>query len=96
MPLYSYRCPDCREFDVFLAMGEATGFIPCPICGHAAQRRFTGPHLSHASGSAYRLLEKTERSASEPGVVAVPGTEAAAPRATTSANPLHRKLPRPD
>ena len=94
MPLYSYRCPDCGDFDVSLGMGEAVGSLSCPGCGSVSRRRFTAPNLSSATGSAYRLIEGTERSASEPAVVGPPQANRAGARVST--NPLHRKLPRPD
>lgn len=97
MPLYAYRCPQCSEFEVNFDMGQAPGTIPCPACNTSSPRRFTAPHLSRAASSAYRLIESTQRSASEPAVVrspgpAVPGT----PGRGVTTNPLHRKLPRPD
>ncbi|MDK1359873.1 zinc ribbon domain-containing protein [Arthrobacter sp. zg-Y1219] len=109
MPLYAYRCPDCSDhpagsdFEASLAMGEAPGSLPCPVCGAPAPRRFTAPHLSRAYSSAYRLIESTQRSAAEPAVVRSPadGPRPAGPRpggrrGNITTNPLHRKLPRPD
>lgn len=96
MPLYSYRCPECLDFDVSLAMGEANNSYPCPACGASSPRRFTAPHLSRASGSAYRLIAGAERSAAEPAVVGLPGPGRGPAPAGVSANPLHRGLPRPD
>ncbi|MCQ1988188.1 zinc ribbon domain-containing protein [Arthrobacter sp. zg-Y844] len=102
MPLYAYRCVAggsagliCADFEVQLAMGSAPSSLPCPACGAPARRRFTAPNLSRASSTAYRLIESTQRSASEPAVVRspVPGTR---PAGNMTTNPLHRKLPRPD
>lgn len=107
MPLYAYRCSDCSggadrpDFEVPLPMGSAPGSLPCPACGSPSPRRFTAPNLSRASSGAYRLIESTQRSAAEPAVVRSPagprtaGQRTAGPRNIT-ANPLHRKLPRPD
>ncbi|MBF4994228.1 zinc ribbon domain-containing protein [Arthrobacter gandavensis] len=101
MPLYAYRCADCADFEVQARMGSARDTEPCPVCGSAAARKFTAPNLSRASSSAYKLIESTARSASDPAVVSSPGgrnspneRNQAGPRITR--NPLHRKLPRPD
>lgn len=97
MPLYAYRCNDCAEVEAQLPMGQAADTIPCPGCGRPASRRFTAPHLSSSSGAAYQLIERTQRSATEPEVVTSPGAKAGAGRGGgTTMNPLHRKLPRPD
>ncbi|MCC9205908.1 FmdB family zinc ribbon protein [Arthrobacter sp. zg-Y769] len=97
MPLYAYRCADCLDFEVQFAMGSAPASLPCPACGAPARRRFTAPNLSRASSSAYRLIESTQRSASEPAVVHSPGPQPGTrPAGNISTNPLHRKLPRPD
>ena len=96
MPLYSYRCPDCADFDVQRPMGQAPDSLICPGCGKVSARRFTAPNLSRASSSAYRLIESTHRSATEPAVVRSPGAGAGSGPANITTNPLHRKLPRPD
>lgn len=98
MPIYSYRCPDCSDFDVQLPMGQTPELLPCPVCKTASSRRFTAPNLSRASGSAYRLIEATRRSAAEPAVVRSPagGSRARPTAGGITTNPLHRRLPRPD
>ena len=101
MPLYAYRCPVCSDFEILRAMGDAPDSLPCPGCAQPSARRFTAPHLSRASSSAYRLIESTRRSAAEPAVVRSPGAGGPGNGARTaggniSTNPLHRKLPRPD
>ncbi len=97
MPLYAYRCPQCREFEVQCAMGQVRDAVPCPSCGQDAARRFTSPHLSRSTSSAYRLIESTQRSASEPAVVRSPaGKRPPGSGASVTRNPLHQKLPRPD
>jgi putative FmdB family regulatory protein len=96
MPIYEYRCPRCDVFEVVRAMGAAQGVDACPTCGEPAVRRFTAPHLARTGTAAFRLLDATNRSASEPQVVSgSPPT--AGPRSAPlySSNPLHRKLPRP-
>lgn len=101
MPLYVYRCAAatgvlCPEFEVSLPMGAAPGSVPCPACGNPSPRRFTAPNLSRASSSAYRLIEGTQRSAAEPDVVRSPVSGPRTGRSSSTSNPLHRKLPRPD
>jgi putative FmdB family regulatory protein len=102
MPLYAYRCPECSDFEVSFDMGRAPADMQCPACKTSSPRRFTAPHLSRAASSAYRLIESTQRSASEPAVVSSPGPAtpgAAGPvsrNPAVSTNPLHRKLPRPE
>ena len=97
MPLYVYRCPDCRDFEVQSAMGQIRESMACPECGTQASRKFTAPHLSRSSSSTYQLIESTARSASEPAVVSSPGGAARVSRGGgITMNPLHQKLPRPD
>lgn len=96
MPLYAYRCPDCRDFEVQSPMSQVREAVPCPVCGTPASRRFTPAHLSRSSGSAYKLIESTARSAAEPEVVSAPAGMVRRSRGGVTANPLHQKLPRPD
>lgn len=94
MPIYEYRCPECGDFEVLLGMGAATRESDCPACGSTARRLMSAPGLSRAGTAAARLIESTEATAAEPDVVtAIPPGSRRAPR--TTANPLHRGLPRP-
>ncbi|MER1995730.1 MAG: zinc ribbon domain-containing protein [Arthrobacter sp.] len=96
MPLYAYRCSVCRDFEVHMPMSEVRETVPCPECGAQAPRRFTAPNLSLSSSAAYKLIERTERSAAEPAVVSSPGPRGRRAGTGITQNPLHRKLPRPD
>lgn len=96
MPLYAYRCADCADFEVQASMSQVRETLPCPECGTPAPRRFTAPNLSLSSSSAYKLIESTERTASEPAVVSSPGGRRRPAGTGVSRNPLHQKLPRPD
>ncbi|MBD8044662.1 zinc ribbon domain-containing protein [Arthrobacter sp. Sa2BUA2] len=97
MPLYAYRCPECQDFEIQASMGQVPESAQCPGCGTPSRRRFTAPHLSRSSTSAYRLIEDSARSASEPAVVSSPGGRRHPSNAGgTTLNPLHQKLPRPD
>lgn len=96
MPIYEYRCPNCAIFEVILPLGAAEETQTCPTCRQTARRKISAPNLSKTGTSAFKLIESTVRSASEPQVVA--GSLPPAGRRKTqpySSNPLHRKLPRP-
>ena len=95
MPLYEFRCPDGVRFEANFPMAQVPSTAPCPECGEPARRRVSAPRLSRAGSAAYGLIEAGERSAHEPEVVrsTAPGGGTRGPKYT--ANPLHRKLPRP-
>ncbi|ORV40726.1 zinc ribbon domain-containing protein [Mycolicibacterium doricum] len=67
--------------------------VECPDCGGSARRAMAAPRLGGAAGAAMALQDATRATADRPSVVAAP--PAAARRRRISANPLHRKLPRP-
>lgn len=94
MPTYNFRCESCGRFEGVFAMAEVPASTPCPHCAGLARRLVSNPALM-SSGPAARLIESTQRSAYEPGMVqgAPPRDEAPPPRVTR--NPLHAKLPRP-
>ncbi|WP_424347884.1 FmdB family zinc ribbon protein [Kocuria sp. CH-021] len=94
MPIYEYRCPDCGVFEKLLGMGAAARERTCPGCGAPARRLMSAAGLSRAGTPAARLIERTERTAAEPDVVAAPPPGARG-AARTTGNPLHRRLPRP-
>lgn len=95
MAIYEYRCSDGSRFEASHPLGVAPDILPCPSCGEPSRRVISAPHLSKAGSPAFQLIDSTQRSADEPEVVnaRIPG----APRRVQpySANPLHRKLPRP-
>ncbi|XAS65552.1 zinc ribbon domain-containing protein [Micrococcaceae bacterium Sec5.8] len=95
MAIYEYCCPDGSAFEASHPIGEAPDALACPSCGKPSRRKISAPHLSKAGSPAFRLIDSTQRSASEPEIVnsRIPGT----PRRAQpySSNPLHRKLPRP-
>ncbi|WP_083292339.1 zinc ribbon domain-containing protein [Arthrobacter sp. SW1] len=94
--LYEYRCPTCSDFEATFPMGAAPDTLTCPRCRSNARRRISAPRLSRTGTAAFRLIDSTKRSAYEPDVVTSrnPGSGRGKPR-TSSANPLHQKLPRP-
>lgn len=96
MPIYEFRCDTCAPFEQVHPMGSAPAAVDCPTCRAPARRLMSAPHLSVAGSAAYRLIDGSARSAVEPEVVdaALPGRRPGAASPYT-ANPLHRKLPRP-
>jgi putative FmdB family regulatory protein len=54
MPLYEYRCPDCRErFEVLQRVGEGADAVRCPECGAVeVERQLSTFAAGVAGGSA--------------------------------------------
>ncbi|WP_245189981.1 zinc ribbon domain-containing protein [Leucobacter exalbidus] len=74
-------------------MSEVPRQTDCKVCGRAAKRTVTAPHLSATGSSAFQLVDRAARTAHEPDVVSrLPG-QGRKPQRFTS-NPLHAKLPR--
>ena len=96
MPIYEFRCDVCARFEQTHPMGSAPDTVDCPTCRAPARRLMSAPHLSAAGSAAFGLIDSSARSASEPEVVetALPGRRSGS-GAQFTANPLHRKLPRP-
>ncbi|WP_081346070.1 zinc ribbon domain-containing protein [Mycobacteroides chelonae] len=93
MALYEYRCTSCGSTSRNFPLATAPDSVSCPGCPESARRVFGIAGMSRGASSRMRLLDDTQRSASEPSVVAALPT---ARRATPlTSNPLHRKLPRP-
>lgn len=96
MPIYEFRCEICARFEQSHPMGLVPDLVDCPTCRAPARRMMSAPHLSAAGSAAFRLVEKTARSASEPEVVESTRPERrSGTGASVTTNPLHRKLPRP-
>ncbi|MCM3847705.1 zinc ribbon domain-containing protein [Pseudonocardia sp. DR1-2] len=93
MATYSYRCRVHGEFDARLPLGAAPGSRGCPVCGTQAPRRWSGVALL-GRGPAVALVDRCERSRTEPEVVtSIPARPRTARRPAPSAA-AHR-LPRP-
>lgn len=92
MPTYQFICRrGCGSFERSFAMAAAPAVTSCPQCAGASRRCFGGALIQPGS-AASRLLEATNRTATEPAVVhSLPAGRSA----TVTRNPLHRKLPRP-
>ncbi|MGY1709193.1 FmdB family zinc ribbon protein [Geodermatophilus sp. SYSU D00758] len=91
MAVYQYRCTDHGVLEVGRPIGTAAEREPCPACGVPATRVFTAPRLALGDAGARALIERAERSASEPDVVSAPPSRRPAP----AVNPAHARLPRP-
>lgn len=99
MPNYSFRCVNGCEFDAMYSMQAVPRAATCRVCGAAATRAVTAPHLSHGGTAAFGLVDRAARSAHEPEVVKnLPrksGPGGHTKRQPMTRNPLHAKLPRP-
>ena len=70
MPIYAFTCEACGGFDVTRRSAEAAAPAACPRCGADAQRVFTPPGLALLAKPVRGLLDREEKSAHEPDVVA--------------------------
>jgi hypothetical protein len=75
------------------SMHNRPDVVRCPDCGGSARRTMAAPHLGATGGAAMALQDATRATADRPAVVSTP--PGATRRRPVSANPLHRKLPRP-
>lgn len=82
-------------FDALFSMAEVPQETDCRVCGARARRAVTAPHLSRTGSSAFRLMDRSAKSASEPEVVSSLPPASGRQRQATTRNPLHAKLPRP-
>lgn len=94
--LYVFRCAaGCGSTQQLHSMNNRPDVVDCPDCGGPARRLMAAPNLG-TRGAAMALQDATRATADRPAVVtAPPAGTAAARRRPVSANPLHRKLPRP-
>lgn len=93
MALYEFRCACGQRVEQRFAMSEVPSHVSCPVCAQRARRVISAPRLGHTGGSAYRLIEATERSAHDPPVVSAPAGRARRTTPITN-HPLHQRLPR--
>ncbi len=94
MAVYVYRCDTHGDAERSLPIGTALPTAACPTCGATAGRVFTPPRLSLGDATRRALIDRTERTADVPDVVASPGPRPAR-RAPASVNPALGRLPRP-
>jgi hypothetical protein len=100
MATFSYRCRrlpvhTAPEFDATFRVGTAPATTACPTCGSDAVRVFSPPMISRAYAGARELLDRAERSTSEPDVVRALPADTGRQRVASSVNPAWSRLPRP-
>lgn len=97
MPLYGFRCDQgCLAFDRSFPMSAIPDGIDCPGCGSIARRRIGAIPMGTGDTVAMRLQDATRATADAPRVVSgIPASGSAARRRPASADPRHRRLPRP-
>ena len=53
MPLYEYRCPNCKKhFEILQRMGETASGLSCPDCGRDGVERQLSTFASSGLSSA--------------------------------------------
>jgi putative FmdB family regulatory protein len=68
MPVYSFSCDDCGEFNVLRPVSEAGLAASCPECGGPAYKVWSSVHLRSMSPGVRKAHETNERSANAPHV----------------------------
>ncbi|MBC3194478.1 zinc ribbon domain-containing protein [Pseudonocardia sp. C8] len=95
MATYTYRCATDGSVDVQRPIGTAPASVPCPRCGTASPRVITAPMLGLGDRGRMAVIDRAERSRTEPEVVtSLPGTGRPA-RPAPALEPRTRGLPRP-
>jgi putative FmdB family regulatory protein len=62
MPLYEYRCPECRApFNLRIPITEVEASFPCPSCGHSADRVYSAPAISFKGSGFYNTDYKNKK-----------------------------------
>jgi predicted nucleic acid-binding Zn ribbon protein len=94
VPTYVFRCGQgCPDFTEQHPMTAVPDGAPCPRCNGQSRRKMGAPALGVGKSAGMRLQDSTRATADNPDVVR---NLPAGNRATrVTANPLHRKLPRP-
>jgi hypothetical protein len=77
------------------AMASVPDTVSCPNCQSPSRRLISVPKLSIAGSAAFKLVDSTKRSAHEPEVVSSLPAQGQRKVQAYTANPLHKKLPRP-
>jgi putative FmdB family regulatory protein len=70
MPTYAFTCAGCGPFEAWRPVDEAAAVLQCPSCGREATRRFTAPGVARTPTALRGALDREDRSAHEPEVVA--------------------------
>ncbi|MDX1423939.1 MAG: FmdB family zinc ribbon protein [Kiloniellales bacterium] len=69
MPLYSYICETCGEFEGWQSMSQSLEPVGCDRCGNLAPRALSAPYLAAMPGNARIAHARNEKAAHEPQVV---------------------------
>ena len=93
MATYTYRCAVDGPVDVRAPIGTAPLTIACPTCGVPSPRMITAPMLGLADRGRMSVIDRTERSRTEPDVVSSLPRQPGRPGARL--DPRTRALPRP-
>ncbi|ALE75508.1 hypothetical protein Ae168Ps1_3478 [Pseudonocardia sp. Ae168_Ps1] len=95
MATYTYRCADDGPVDVRRPIGTAPETVACPACGQPCPRVVTAPMLGLADRARTSVIDRAERSRTEPDVVtSLPGRGTRV-RPSAVPDPRTRGLPRP-
>jgi putative FmdB family regulatory protein len=70
VPIYAFTCAGCGPFEVTRRVAEAGAPAGCPDCGQPGRRVFTPPGLARMDKPMRGLLDREEKSADAPDVVA--------------------------
>jgi putative FmdB family regulatory protein len=72
MPLYEFICDACGPFERRRSFAEAGEPMTCPSCGKEARRVYSMPNTRRMPAAISGLMDRAEKSASEPEVVRRP------------------------
>jgi len=68
MPVYSYLCEECGEFDLLRPMDLRNAPAACPSCACSSQRMIQAPNLALMAPGLRRAHSINDRSRHEPRV----------------------------
>ena len=68
MPIYTFSCDSCGEFNELRPVSESGHAASCPECGSPAYKVFPSVHLRSMGDTVRRAHETNERSAHAPHV----------------------------
>lgn len=66
MPIYSYRCAGCGDFDGWASLAQSGAPLACPGCGVSAPRSLRAPRLRGLDPAKRVAHETNERARHEP------------------------------
>jgi putative FmdB family regulatory protein len=93
MVVYAFQCAEHGPIDVRFTIGTAPPTSGCPRCGSPMRRLFSPPGLRLASRPLVAVLDRAERSRTDPEVVT--SLPRRAHHGSRRPNPAHARLPRP-